>query len=211
MIRRAGPLLALVAALACAGPAAATQDAYPALYNVRGVASNDVLNVRAEPTASAPIVGSLAFDQMDVEVLELAPGVNWGLVNTQEGTGWVSLAYMLRQPGQYFGAFPEVARCSGTEPFWGLSSDGIGYVLSGPDMPDTAFSETWRGSSIGRRDRHAMTLQSADPALSEGTAVIAYAECSDGMSDRQYGLTVDLLLRGTAGVTYYTGCCTLQP
>lgn len=201
--------LALAAAL-LAGPAAATQDAFPALYDVAGVASDDVLNVRARPDAAAQIVGTLPPDARDVEVIELAPRVDWGRVNVNGTSGWVSLRFMERHPGQFFGAFPEIARCAGTEPFWSLRREGADFAISGVDLPGTRFSTTWRGSSLGRRDRHAMTL--AAETGETATAVIAYTQCSDGMSDYRYGLTLDLVREGGPdGPALYSGCCSLAP
>ncbi|WP_375687457.1 SH3 domain-containing protein [Pseudooceanicola sp. LIPI14-2-Ac024] len=194
--------LILCAAL-LATPAAATQDAFPALYDVTGVAANDVLNLRAAPNAGAPVVGTLAPDATGVEVVELAPGVDWGRVNIGETSGWVSLAYMARRPGQFAGAPPDIARCFGTEPFWGLTAANAGYIFSGVDIPPRTLTPTWQGAAAGRADRHGMTFDA-------GTAVITTAACSDGMSDRRFGLAIDLLL--TAGDTplLYSGCCTLQ-
>lgn len=78
------PLFALLFSL-IASAAAATFDAWPALYDVSGVASDDVLNIRAEPSADAPIIGTLAHDATNVEIIR--DGENgWGLVNTDEGT-----------------------------------------------------------------------------------------------------------------------------
>ena len=42
----------------------------------------------------------------------------------------------------------------------------------------------------------------------ESTVVLRAAECSDGMSDRRYGLSADLFLTGEKPV-HYTGCCSL--
>lgn len=66
MIRSA---LALILWLA-AGPAAA-QD-LPAVYDVAGVAADDVLNVRAEPSAEAPVLRTLAPDAGGIEVVALS-------------------------------------------------------------------------------------------------------------------------------------------
>lgn len=198
-----------LAILALPLPAAATQDAFPSLYNVKDVASNDVLNLRAAPDAGAAIVGHLPFDARNVEVVELAPRVDWGRVNVDGTSGWVSLRFMQRLPGQFFGAFPEIARCFGTEPFWGLVRDGDGYVFSGPDLPQTRYAARWQGTAEGRRDRHAMRLTAGRRGA---TAVIGYAQCTDGMSDARYGLTLDLIREGGPdGPALYSGCCTLQP
>ncbi|MEP2426619.1 MAG: SH3 domain-containing protein, partial [Tateyamaria sp.] len=84
-------------------PAAATQDAWPALYDVSGVAENDALNIRQAPDAAAPIIGSLTPDAEGIEVIRPDDHHGWGLVNSGEGRGWVSLRYLTRQPGQWAG------------------------------------------------------------------------------------------------------------
>ena len=53
--------------LICAS--AATAQDFPALYRVTDVAANDVLNIRAQPQASAPVIGSFRPGQRGVEVM----------------------------------------------------------------------------------------------------------------------------------------------
>ena len=95
---------ALLLLFLLAGPAAATQDQWPALFDVSGVAPDDVLNIRAAPSASAEIIGTLAPDAAGVEVVRPDSRHGWGLVNTGEGSGWASLAFLVRRPGQWLGA-----------------------------------------------------------------------------------------------------------
>ena len=68
---------------------AARAETLPALHNVTGVSAGDVLNVRAEPTAGASVIATLAPDAADVEVVEQRG--NWGLVNAGEVAGWAYL------------------------------------------------------------------------------------------------------------------------
>ena len=78
--------------IVAAGPALATQDGWPALYDVTGVDSADVLNIRSEPGAAGDVIGALPPDAQNVEVIRDNDGhATWGLINTGEGTGWVSL------------------------------------------------------------------------------------------------------------------------
>src|SRR6056297_2028202 len=93
MILRAAVLL-----LALAAPASATVEAWPALYDVAGVSEGDVLNIRAEPSASSEIIGELDPDETAVEVMEMSRDGNWGRVNTDERSGWASLAFLDRRP-----------------------------------------------------------------------------------------------------------------
>ena len=100
-------LLVLIAL--CGAPAWATTDAWPALYDVVGVASDDVLNIRAEPSSGSEIIGTLSHDAEGIEVIRPDEGFEWGLVNVGERTGWISLTYAVPQPGQWYGQIPAVA------------------------------------------------------------------------------------------------------
>lgn len=203
MIRILLVLLALAA-----GPAAATQDAWPALFDVTGVAANDVLNVRARPDASAPIVGTLAPDARNVEVIRADEHYRWGLVNIGEGTGWASLAYLARHPGQWDGHIPASLSCSGTEPFWSLDLSPSSIRLDGVDLPARDFGAGLRESASNRRDRWSFRAWDEGTSL---TGVVISTDCSDGMSDRSYGLSLDLILSTETGFDHYAGCCSLAP
>lgn len=193
-------LVAIVFLLA--GPASATQDAWPALYDVGGVAADDVLNIRAEPNATAPIVGAFRPDQKNIEVIRPSDDEGWGLVNIAEGTGWVSLRFMDRHPDQWMGFFPKLASCFGTEPFWSLQIDGDSAYWDSPDQqaPGQVMS---RVSSLDRRDRHGMIVALGDTQI---TGIIAHRYCSDFMSDREYGLAFDAFMDDGL----ISGCCTLS-
>jgi hypothetical protein len=195
-------ILTLLALLAAA-PAAATQDGWPALHDVTGVASDDVLNIRAEPSAQAPIVGTLAPDATEVEVIRPTEDLTWGLVNTAEGSGWASLTFLARRPGQWDGAFPMLARCFGTEPFWSLTLDGDVAFYAEPEREAQGVVAARLGSPA-RRDRHGLRVAMPDGRWIDG--VISTEACSDGMSDRSYGLAFDAL--GADGVL--SGCCSLS-
>jgi hypothetical protein len=80
--------------------ALAGEASLPALFDVTGVASGDVLNLRAEPSAQATIIGSFPADATGIEVIATDSSGRWGQVNAVERAGWASLAYLARQPGQ---------------------------------------------------------------------------------------------------------------
>ncbi len=202
-----------------AGPAFATQDGWPALYDVSGVASDDVLNIRSEPGAAGDVIGTLRPDAKDIEVIRANDPQTWGLVNTGEGSGWVSLAFMERHPGNWDGSFPEIRQCFGTEPFWSLAYDPPEIVFSAPDMPPRAGLISGLYSSLSRRDSFAYS-GSFFPAETGERVVQLFVQtesCSDGMSDRQYGISVQMLLRqptaegDNSGTGLYSGCCSIQP
>lgn len=204
------PLPALLPALLgafllLAAPTLATQPGWPALHDVARVAPDDVLNVRAGPGASHPVIATLEPDARGVEVIRPSDDARWGLVNAGEGTGWVSLAFLDRRPGQWRGATPALRRCSGTEPFWSLAVDGEAAALEefGTGAPAIAGRVLARPASTARSDRHGLVLDLGGLRA----ASVRYEACGDGMSDRAYGLAIDVI----GGGTVLSGCCSLAP
>lgn len=162
----------------------------PALYGVAGVAADDRLNVRAEPDARAPVIGDLAHDATAIEVFAFSKEGLWAQVNIGEGTGWAALRFLAPQ-AEHTDALglPAGLSCFGTEPFWNLSFlDEVTLIRRTPDTqtahpivstaPDAAFV---RIAQTGYR----FIWQSG---MTDVTAHILPGQCSDGMSDRRYGL-----------------------
>ena len=204
------PKIAIIAAAAFAlalatGPGAG--DTLPALHDVSGVASDDRLNIRTGPGVDAAVIGRLDHDAAGVEVTALADNRRWGRINTGEGAGWVALRYLARQDERSWrdGEWP--LRCFGTEPFWSMplflpshriefhepGDGGFELVADAGALPTTAFPPTLAVPFSGMRE--GMVVIRENPA------------CSDGMSDRLYGLEAQVYWRGdTRGLS---GCCTL--
>lgn len=194
-------LLRLLAALVLLiwGAAAGAQD-LPARFTVAGVAAGDVLNVRAQPSAQAPVVATLAPGSTGVEILELSPDGRWGLMPFREGSGWVSMRFLAREaaPGT---PLPRPLLCRGTEPFWALTVTGTGAVFETPEggrIPLRQHGEVagFRGG-VAAFDAGGETLD----------LTVVRQACSDGMSDRPYGL---LALVWNRGGTFLEGCCALS-
>lgn len=202
MIRLAISLLMLVAS-----PALATQEAWPATYSVIDVSADDVLNVREGPDATSPIIGTLAHDATGVEVIRPNEAETWGLVNVGERAGWVSLRFLARDPGQWYGAPFPITACFGTEPFWNLAT-GETWRLSTPEGEAlTAQAAPLRGS-IMHRERHVALSRAAD---GRPVALVTVAQaCNDGMSDRDYGIGASFLVGEGDAAQMFSGCCTLQ-
>lgn len=194
--------------LALASAAHATVDGWPALYDVADVAEGDVLNVRAAPNASAEIIATLAPDATGIEVLGVNRAESWGRINSNEGIGWVSMAYLDRRPGQWAGNGPETARCFGTEPFWSLALNAGVATFESPDALPLEFAPTISVRSNNRIDAHGRVYESE---LGGFVATLRNATCSDGMSDRQYGWSIDVLLvvAGEGNAQMFSGCCSL--
>ena len=199
----------LVALLFALIPVLGWAQPLPALYNVAGVASNDRLNIRTAPDAGSDIVGTLAFNRTNVEVIRTDGTGRWGQVNHAEATGWVSMRYLRRLPGQTDRTLPRPAACFGTEPFWSLDLDprnGRFHAMGETPQPLTDRGGAASSNLIGR-----FAVGLTGPAGSHYTAVIRRAACNDGMSDRAFGLDVDLLITGAGPARLYSGCCSLRP
>ncbi len=190
-----------LACLALAG-AAAAQD-LPALYDVTGVAADDVLNIRATPEASAPIVGQLAPDAKGVEVVGVEDG--WAIVNHSDGSGYAAMAYLAHSGAADWSALGTPLHCFGTEPFWSLAYDPaarqVRFDRFEGEPQVMAVENIW--GAVPMSDLVALGLDS-------GTAVMRPRQCSDGMSDFTYGIALDLFLTGQDGSAFY-GCCSLTP
>lgn len=195
-------LLVTIAFLAAALPALA-EAAAPGLYRVAGVATK--LNVRGAPEIGAPIVGSLAPGAGDIEVVGTDPAGEWGRINLGEGTGWVNLAFLESQgPLWEANALPASLRCFGTEPFWDLRRAGEGLVRGGageedrPLVIDTVTGAAGSGSRVvvARDKQGSVTLG------------IVPEQCSDGMSDRAFGLGARL---SEGDAPALSGCCSVAP
>jgi len=84
----------------------------------------------------------------------------------------------------------------------------VSFELMGE--PQLMLAEQGTAPSANLRGRFAALYASASDV--DYAASIRQAACSDGMSDRAYGLTVDLSVIGSTGLSgLYSGCCTLAP
>lgn len=184
---------------------ASAQD-LPRLHDVVGVASNDVLNVRAGPGVKNPIVGELAYDAQNVEVLRVDG--NWGLVNVDEGSGWTSMRFLRAQNG---GTIQDVSRfiCYGTEPFWDFEVEpGRSAVFKSPmELDGLSFSSGPLERASGFNRKFVLFAQTRG---NSATLVVNHLNCSDGMSDREFGIDATLILQSRGGEqTAFSGCCSL--
>ena len=178
----------------------------PQLFDVTGVAADDMLNIRAAPTAQAEVIGTLAPDARGIEVTARDSRGTWGRVNAGEGTGWVFLRYMAAR-GVNIDNYnlPVGLRCFGTEPFWSLHHDDGDLVYEAMGEEPERFALDIAQDAMLRDDLRRMIR-------AEG-GVVAYVhsapDCSDGMSDRLFALGVGLMPGPDAALL--TGCCSLAP
>lgn len=204
-----GLLLGLL--LGVASPSAATQEyILPTLFDVIGVAANDVLNIRAAPDASTEIIGTLSPNARDIEVVGYDETGQWAQINTDERSGWAALRYLAYQVDVWTpGNVPPTLHCLGNEPFWSFRPNGDEVMYSTPDAPETVMRiEKVMSTGIFRDPRRALSAQGERHRM---TAVIVPMACSDGMSDRSYGLDVTLILEAGGEPEMLTGCCSIAP
>lgn len=197
--------LAVICALSCATTASAQN--LPQLYDVTGVEVGDVLNIRATASASAEIIGTLARDAQSIEVVTVNDAGTWGRVNTGEASGWVNLRYMAERGVQIDNFnLPDGLFCMGTEPFWSVQNTGGRLHYDTPDAPARDM-DLWIAQDSGIEGDLRRMIQFAGIG-GPGTAFIYPAQCSDGMSDRTFGLAISLMTAPDAPML--SGCCTLS-
>lgn len=192
-----------------ASPALATPEyILPTLFDVTGVAANDRLNIRERPETKAAVIGTLAPDAKGVEVVAERNG--WALVNTAERAGWVNARYLAYRTDVWAkGALPPTLSCSGTEPFWSLRQVGARLVYETPEGSRAMERRTVLDNGAFRGPARSVI---AGDAKGRMTAVIQPAQCSDGMSDRAYGLSAVLVFDGAGERSrMMTGCCRITP
>ena len=196
----------LICTVLFTAPAAAQDD--PRLYDVTGVAPDDVLNIREAPSPSAPVIATLPADATGIEVTARTATRRWGRVNTAEAAGWVSLRYLTAR-GRSIDNYnlPVGLQCSGTEPFWSLTNrDGtLLYTdISGAERVLTV--DIAQDTGIGDDLRRMVRLTGPEGAA---TAYLHPEQCSDGMSDRLYALSLAFMAGPDAPLL--SGCCSLAP
>ena len=177
----------------------------PAVYSVKNVAANDVLWVRAEPTAKSTPLNALA-PNAPVSVIGMA-NAKWARVTVGQTVGYVSAAYLKRGGGA---TTPDGMQlnlaCRGTEPFWSVDLDadrGVVYTFVGEDEQRATLTST---SSSAITDGYPYGFIAAPLS-----GVIDQRMCSDGMSDVEYPWSIVLYSPNAEGEPITVeGCCTLQ-
>ncbi|WP_299422469.1 SH3 domain-containing protein [uncultured Shimia sp.] len=184
-------------------PMSVLAEPLPALYDVAGVAADDVLNVRAAPTGSAEKLGELLPNDKAIEVTAINAAKTWGRINLGEVPGWVSMRYMTRHEDNPDFALAHALTCYGTEPFWRADiTQGQGVTIKTPETSTDFPGAGLFVQANGTPGHYAI-------GFGESSAQVTRSECSDGMSDRSFALRVGLFLRHDQSQTFYSGCCSI--
>lgn len=202
----------IAAGFATAAPSLAAE---PGFYRVTGVVAGDVLNIRPEPGPGGEPLAGLQPGAFPVEVLEVRDvnGAQWGRVLAGDGNGWVAMKFLATAevPVIEGTEIPDGLSCSGTEPFWGARLTNAGGLrFSDIDGTDTILPLGRAMNATGRMHRFAVK---ADDGKTFATAMLGrFESCSDGMSDRDFGWRIDLLLEKEGDPDFpllFEGCCQL--
>lgn len=201
-------LVAVLALTLSLASAAAAQTMLPTLYDVTGVKADDVLNIRAMPDASSSILSELQPDATGVEVIETRAG--WARVNTFERSGWVNMRYLEERPDVWkSGEIPATLNCLGTEPFWTLRQVGTNIVYETPEQSRPLQRRVVVDNPARREPARSIIAGDDKGRL---TVVLTPAQCTDGMSDRFFGLSATLLFEGAGQPSRMeNGCCRITP
>ena len=186
-------------------PALVTAQMLPASFSVKGVAANDVLNIRAEPSAKSDIIGEIGPYDLNIEVLEVSSDGKWGKIGVPEGNGWVSMAFLdLIEPTD-----PHLVQrplsCFGTEPFWSVSLYARGAEYNSPDTGAVPMAVTHEAVAS-----EGFLLQLEEGPTLNRTFIVSREICSDGMSDRSFGFATRMFTEAPDGNSSLQGCCTLD-
>lgn len=181
---------------------------YPALFNVTDVPHGDVLNVRAGPGVNHPIIATLARDATGVEAVGTNESGRWARVSLGEISGWASTRFLTRTGPNWNQGLPAPLYCSGTEPFWGYERLIGGGNWSDFEAQGQPYAEVWSGSAAGRGP--SMFAMELDGGTSSMTAFVRRGICSDGMSDRDYGIIAQFVRRANGQTVLLDGCCSLS-
>jgi len=194
-------------------PLALAAQTLPALYDVRDVAADDVLNIRANASVGSHIIGALAPDQQAVEIIELSENKKWGLVNTSEQSGWASMRYLRPVGGRAWPSGQIPLYCFGTEPFWSLQikpvSGNARFELMG-ETPEILLIKQFLQSARGYPPEIHIRFDNIGVNGANLTGNI----CSDQMSDRLYGIEAQIFSVSDDPLTPPSmgyGCCSLIP
>lgn len=202
-------ILTLVTMLLLATTSAQAQrPLLPAFYEVTGVASDDVLNVRSGTGTAHPIIEYLAYNDRHIEIVRLSDDGKWGLIGYPGGSGWASMRYLKRQNGQPASNLPQPLSCTGAEPFWSLTFSQNTNSFTEPGQMAHNLTTTWQGTPVGRPPiSYGVKMRGGNDEIN---AVVSRRQCSDGMSDKAYGFTINALLSGGLGNRLLVGCCALM-
>ena len=171
-------------------------------YAVTGVATDDVLNLRARPAQKASIVGALAPTTTEITV-ERRSG-HWAYVRYGDKAGWVDVRYLKPSQSLPCDRMPVPLDCFGTEPFWTIKLGAGSLRFDG--MEKKAFSGAIAPVQTSRNESQVWLVRPKAGPVARVIVRVA-RDCSDGMSEKIYPYAVAAEMRDGE---LLSGCCQLD-
>jgi len=84
----------LVLSVLLSSASSAEDETFARYYELTGLATDDVLNVRSGPSTEHRVVGKLSANTSVIEILERDPDVQWGRILWEGQDGWVFLEFV---------------------------------------------------------------------------------------------------------------------
>jgi uncharacterized membrane protein len=175
----------------------------PSIFKVSGLQEGDHLNVRSGPSAQAADIGDLKPGTL-VEVTAMDTNVGWSQIVYGEWTAWVYARFLeeVETPLMVGTDLPANMSCGGTEPFWSLTVD------NGSTVEFQLMGEVSETESIAYSGKSANHILRQGLQTTNWIAFLEKSQCSDGMSDRRMGISIELMSKGSVP-KHYSGCCSL--
>ncbi|ARU55371.1 hypothetical protein OLMES_1292 [Oleiphilus messinensis] len=183
-------------------PGDVRQDLDVTYLKVRNVKENDTLNLRAAPSAQSQILQKLSHDATGL--LKIGEQNQWVQLSYFGVQGWVHGNYVDQATRPVLKGGASEVSCLGTEPHWNFNSrypvvefkylgDSVSLWLDGP-------------ITEGQNATNIELLSASHPKALEKSlqAVVKTELCSDGMSDRDYPYSIEIISR-QHGIL--SGCC----
>lgn len=179
----------------------------PFHFRVIDVASDDVLNIRSEPTASSQIVGKIPFDAELVEVSGVSADGKWSRVNAVEAVGWIRNRYLAPTMIEFLQdtSLPVGLVCLSEEPFSSIqiSNDRLVFDTQNGSQSSLVIDEVVQsGSAWPIRE---LSVNDNGRPL---TLIIEEETCQSAMVENYFPYRS--YFQDAGDKKRYFGCCTLR-
>lgn len=196
-------LRAFLASLTCAGAALASDGTLPARFD----SAETPLAIRAAPAPDAAVLGHLQPGAQGVQVIARSADGAWGQIAHGEGDGWLPMAGLSRQPSPP-GSKPATALLWGGAVLGRASADPFFAEFEQPEHPEMPLQITGTDSRPGADGPVRLWTFAGETATA--SLLVRHEMCSDGMSDRPFGLSAAFtMIESTGAVHLRLGCCAL--
>ena len=200
MLKASVGSIGLLLAIGTSSFAEAVPPVKDVFYRVVGVASNDVLNIRAQPTSRSEIIGVFHHNHPLFEVTD-SDG-RWVRVNLGEYSGWVHSGYIqsVNVPTFSHTNLPNGLKCYGEEPFWTVNLSSGRLQLQSMTLGERIYAISTI-ENIGND----YLISGISKTENEISVFVKDEMASSSMADRYFNWSVSLEMDGFS-VSGGTGC-----